>query len=302
MTTEVRQFIYLDSQAVNSLLASMFMAVPQKVRDVAEETDVEGSQQSGKAGLNLGSLLNLGVEGTSSSENTERNLSQTDKHVNDQYRFSLLTRALDENDGQTIHKISEEDDFNSITDGEIVQITGTCKTDPLYPLLGALEYITKATSEAPPGNGLLAQIMQSQSDFGQAQQAYQLLYGGWVGLKVSPDFTDYSCGVVLDERQTWVNSYRGFRGENEYTILGRVQEQLDEKEIWDLVEALRVVNSATSDDEASSNRAELVAKVMDSIEEQQEEQDNQFKLPDLNPGDFIIEGPGMVIDPIAIYW
>ena len=36
MTNELREFVYLDSMSVNSLLASQYMAIPEAIRDVSE--------------------------------------------------------------------------------------------------------------------------------------------------------------------------------------------------------------------------------------------------------------------------
>lgn len=300
MSADMRQFVYLDSQAVNSLLASRFMAVPEKVRQVTEETDEEGDEKEGEAKLNLGNLLNLGGGLRKTTTETNRDLSEVDKQINDQYRFSILIRALQEDDSFEIHDISGSDTVGDVGSGELVRLEGTCSPDPLYPLLGALEYVTKATSEAPDGDGFWAQMIQNQSDLGQVQQFYQLLYGGWVGLEISPDESEYNFGTVINENQMWTNSYREFRGTNKYTILGRVQNQIPDGEIWDLIEALRVINSAVSDDESESNRAKIIAKVLDSMEEQEGSED--YDLPDLKPDDFIVQGPAMIINPIAIYW
>lgn len=90
MQPELRQFVYLDSGAVNSLLAPMFMTVPETVREGVEESEQEGTQSEGKEGINLGDLLNVGGSHGRSASETERELSEVSRRVNDQYRFSIL--------------------------------------------------------------------------------------------------------------------------------------------------------------------------------------------------------------------
>jgi hypothetical protein len=299
MSTELRQFVYLDSQAVNSILASMYMAVPRKLRNITEETDEEANEAGAEAGFKFGTFLNFGGYGSRSTSETERNLSRVEKQINDQYRFSILIKALEEDEETRIYDIPNED-TGEVESGSIIRLKGECTTDPLYPLLGALEHIIGATSEAPKGNGFWARLIQNQSELGQVEEFYQLLYGGWVGLDIFLNDTTRNFGTVINENQMWTNSYREFRGTNEYTILGRVQKQVPSGEIWDLVEALRVINSVTSDSEASANRAELVAKILESLEDQDESK--EFELPELSPEDFVIEGPATIINPIAIYW
>ncbi|MCG1001874.1 MULTISPECIES: hypothetical protein [Halobacterium] len=300
MNRDVRQFVYLDSGAVNSLLASMFMAVPETVRDVAEESEEEGSQSEGRAGIDLGSLLNLGGSHARSSSETERELSEVSKRVNDQYRFSILIDSF-ENDhtDPEITDLTSDSDIEDIELGELVRVVGSCRPDPLYPLLSALQYIVESTSDAPQGGGVFAQLMQNASQLGQVEQFYQLLYHGWIGLEIDAPTGQWGVATTVDTQNMWVDPDREFRSQNEYTILGRVREVNDEETIWDLIEALRMMDSVSSDSENSEFRAKLVGRVLDSMDEQNE---SEFELPEIHPEDFILEGKSIVIDPIAIHW
>lgn len=299
MPSDVRQFIYLDSQAVNSLLASMSMAVPERVREVVEETEEESQEASGEAKFNLPSLLTLGGGGKTTHSEGSRGLSEIDRYVTSQYRYDILEKALQEGDSTSVYELSDTDDFSELETGEIVKLRGTCTTDPLYPLLGALEHITEATSEAPSGDGLIAQLAQSQSDFGQVQQFYQLLYGGWVGLELTPNIGDHNFGFAINEELATVDCYREFRGLNEYTVLARVQDQVQEDERWDLIEALRVIEGISPNVEIDQIRAELIGRILREIDQQ----DNDgFELPQLNPDEMFVNGPATILNPIALYW
>jgi len=59
-----------------------------------------------------------------------------------------------------------------------------------------------------------------------------------------------------------------------------------------------MVDEITSTKEATKMRAELVAKILQSMEENQ----GEFELPDIEPNDFILEGKSVIVDPIAMYW
>lgn len=299
MPADVRQFIYLDSQAVNSLLASMSMAVPERVREVVEETEEAGEEVSGEAKINIPSFMSLGGGGKATHSEGSRDLSEIERHVTSQYRYDILEKALQEEDSTNVYELDDTEDTSDLDAGEIVKIKGTCTTDPLYPLLGALEHITEATSEAPSGSGLIAQLAQSQSDFGQVQQFYQLLYGGWVGLELTPNTGDHNFGLAINEEFATVDCYREFRGLNEYTVLARVQDQVQEGEKWDLVEALRVIAGISPDVEIEQFRAEIIGRILREIDEQ----DNDgFQLPELDPGKMFVDGPATILNPIALYW
>lgn len=300
MEPDIRQFVYLDSGAVNSLLASMFMTVPETVREVAEESEEEGSESKGKAGIDLGSLLNIGGSHARSSSRTGRELSEVSKRVNDQYRFSILIDSFEnENTEPEITELSGDSDAEGVELGEIVRVVGSCKPDPLYPLLSALQYIVESTSEAPQGGGFLAQLMQNTSQLGQVEQIYEVLYHGWIGLSVDAPTEHWNIATTVDTKNMWVNPDREFRSQNKYTILGRVREVNDEDSIWDLIEALRMMDSVSSDNESSAARAKLVGRVLDSMDEENE---SELELPEIQPEDFIVEGKSIVIDPIAIHW
>lgn len=299
MTYDIRQFIYLNSQAVNSLLASMSMAVPERVREVVEETEEEGGEVNGEAKFNLPSFITLGGGGKSTHNESSRDLSEVEQYVTSQYRYDILEKALQDEETSKIHDFDNTDDFSELDTGELVKIQGTCMTDPLYPILGALEHITEATSEAPSGSGLIAQIAQSQSDLGQVKQIYQLLYGGWVGLDLTPNIGDHNFGLAINEELTTVDCYREFRGLNEYTVLARVQDQIQEGQRWDLIEALRVIAGMNSEIKIEQIRAEIIGRLLREIDQQDSD---GFEFPELDPDNMFVDGPATILDPIAIYW
>lgn len=302
MSDSLREFVYLDTTSVNSLLASMFMAVPETVRDVAEESEEDTDEKEGSVGLNLHSLLNFGGSARTASTEGSRELSEVGRRINDQYRFSILVRALNQNNEVEIHDISSEHTGSDLEAGDLVRIKGKCTTDPLYPLLTALHFFTSATSDLPQGNSFWSSILQNQSELGQVKQIYELLYGGWIGLKMESDGVERNFGMAIDESDTWIDPHREFRGSGEYTVLGRVQKELSAGEIWDIVEIFRVLDSVASEQEMDERRMELIARLLDELEEHNAEDDNELRLPTMNPDDFIVEGKATVLNPIAIYW
>jgi hypothetical protein len=278
----------------------MFMTVPETVREVAEESEEEGSENEGKAGINLGNLLNFGGSHTRSSSDTERELSEVSRRVNDQYRYSILLNTIENsNTDPEIIEINSDSDIESVEPGDLVRVIGSCKPDPLYPLLSALQYIAESTSDAPDGRGVWAQLLQNTSALGQVDQFYQLLYHGWIGLEIDAEIDQWNVATTVNVENMWVNPDREFRSQNEYTVLGRVRDVTAEDTIWDLIEVLRMMDAVSSDEESSEARAKLVGKVLDSMDEQNE---SEFKLPSIEADDFVVEGKTVIIDPIAMHW
>lgn len=301
MGDNLREFVYLDATSVNSLLASRFMAVPETVRNVAEESEEQTDESKASAGINLHSLLNLGGSRKSGSTEGSRELSEVGKRINDQYRFSILVRTLEKSDETDVYDIPADGTGTDLEPGDLVRVEGRCTTDPLYPLLIAIHYFASATNDLPQGNSVLSKFLQNQSEQGQVEQLYELLYGGWIGLKMEHDEVGRNFGMAIHDSETWIDPYREFRGSNKYTILGRVQTQLPEGEIWDLIEILRVLDSASSEEEMDERRIELIAKLLDDLEEQNTGSE-EFRLPDMDPEEFVLEGEATIVSPIAIYW
>jgi hypothetical protein len=278
----------------------MFMTVPETVREVAEESEQEGSQSEGRTGINLGSLLNLGGSYMRSSSENERELSEIGRRVNDQYRFSILIDTIENSSTDPeVTDLTSDSDIESIEPGNLVRVVGSCRPDPLYPLLSALRYFVEATSGAPEGGGVFAQLMQNASQLGQVEQFYQLLYHDWIGLKIESPGEQWKVATTVSAQNMWVDPDREFRSQNQYTILGRIRQITDGSEIWDLIEVLRMMDAVSSDEEKSDTRAKLVGRIIESLEEQNE---SEFEFPEIEPEDFVLEGKSIIIDPIAIYW
>ncbi|MDS0475269.1 hypothetical protein [Natrinema sp. 1APR25-10V2] len=300
--TEVREFIYLDKVAVNSLFASMYMAVPQAISQVAEEHEEKEVSSSVDGGIDLPSLLKFGLSATSTDRKGERGLSEVDKNITDQYRFSILIEALENSEDIDVYDINEGADVSGIQTGDLVKISGECRTDPLYPLANAVQLFMTATSSIPTGNSFFTSLLESQSDKGEFENVIDLVYNGRVGMKVVPEDTSDRFGLVINEKDTWIDPQQEFNTANQYTILGRVQEQVPENEVWDLLEIFRVLSSVSTNEEVMDLRIEIIGKLMQKLEESAEDSDTASIIPEIDPDDFIIDGPATIINPIAIYW
>ncbi|WP_152423187.1 DUF6414 family protein [Natrinema versiforme] len=210
--------------------------------------------------------------------------------------------ALENSEEISVYNIDENTDTSELQSGDLIKISGECRTDPLYPLANAVQLFMTATSKIPTGDSFLTSLIQNQSDKGEFDNVIDLVYNGRVGMEVIPKNIPDKFGLVINESDTWIDPKQEFNTTNQYTILGRIQEKTSEDDIWDLLEIFRVLSSVSTDEEVMAMRAEIIGRLMQRLEENREESDEPSIIPEINPDDFIIRGPATIINPIAIYW
>ena len=105
---------HLDSASVNSLLASQYVALPEAVRQVSEDIGGEDSQKGPNLTLGYGPAK-VGGSYSSGESEQERRLSETERQINDQYRFSILYKVLDDSGSiKDLDTRAEEDEPLSV--------------------------------------------------------------------------------------------------------------------------------------------------------------------------------------------
>jgi hypothetical protein len=312
MTENLRQFVYLDSLAVQSLLASLNIPITEETREVTEESYEGGGSAGAKGGVNVPGLGELGGKIDLSGSKTGTEILETTKRINDQYLFSQLYQKLKENDDLT--QLPEERPSGSggqlsFKNGQMVEIEGMAKTDPFYRMLNVAS--------------VFANISGVDMDENQIQDARESIYGEEIGLVVETSEGDYSYAMSMDKENLWIDDpRREFLGTRSYTVLGRVEEIVPPNKEWDYIDLLRVAGTVLSDDSIDSIR-EVGSQFVDLLDGFEQE----VPFPDLgnaSPEDLqgngepptkqssikvdiedkalSVEGVAVIIQPIAIYW
>lgn len=329
---ELREFVYLDSLSVNSLLASLYMSIPQDVEQVFKESEEGQSREDVEAGITLPNLLSFG--GSAEQSNTEREMNQTKatNRINDQYRFTVLHDAL-KNRNQIIDLTEENADLEALNPGDVIKIKGNCSTDPLYRLITSLSvFEDRSTGEYADKSNPFEWANESNKRESASEYRDQI-YHGKVGLKIDTGTDRGPFGMAVTEEEMWIDLRNDFLGPQQYTVLGRVEAQLTSKDEWDLVDSFRILAEMMPSKDAYDAREELLEQVFEnerlseedidqiyrelrsggdlpsggemSEDEMREEIREEFKSPLdpelLNEDDFVLRS-GYVIDPIAIYW
>ncbi|QIB78815.1 hypothetical protein G3A49_11970 [Haloferax volcanii] len=305
MTDELREFVYLDSMSVNSLLASQYMAVPETVRDVSEDIEGDDSQKGLSGSIGFQGIGSIGGNWKSGDSEQSRRMSETEQRINDQYRFSMLYKTLKESDQLTNLSEAKATDTTSLelSQGQVVKVTGNCETDPLYRLLSAISLMMRFTKaeQMPQDEFDTNDLDDITLDDGNSIFALwkEILHGEQIGLKIDPDGFRYPVIMSVGIENMWVNPEREFLGAQNYTVVGRVTQVNSGNEAWDFIDLLKIFRSVFSD--------ESVDKFRDSITEVGEklnQSDNgEFQIDvEINREDYVVEEPAVIIDPIAIYW
>ena len=305
---ELRQFIYLDNLAVQTLLASANIAAPESIvqkREKIDETRGDGELQA-KTGF-PSSVLGASFSGEIdlSKSKSGREVLETNKRIDNQYLFSILYDVLEDND--ILKDCTGSTKETSLSKGDVLKIKGKVKTDPFYRLLSVIS--------------ISGEISDNFGKVESWEEVQEVLYSGELGMKLEIPDIKHSFVMGLDREYLWVDDKREFLDTREYTVFGRVRETIDENEKWDYPYLMRLGDSVTSD-ETMENIRELVSGIASSLGDfsgsytsanmngvsyeelkntEYDLQESEFVL-DIEDNEISVDGPGYVIYPIAIYW
>ena len=303
MTNELREFVYLDSMSVNSLLASQYMAIPEAIRDVSENIREESDEGSIGGGVDVYGIGELSAELSRGDTEESRQVAETERRINDQYRFSILHASL-ESEGQLINLDEREannDESLSFSQGDVVKATGNTTTDPFYRVLSSISSVMRISK--------VEQIEKEQDgDFDEMTDTEgewifdtwkDILHGERIGLKIDPRNYSYPVLMSVKTDELWVDPEREFIGGHDYTVVGRVSQVLAGNNKWDFVDLLQIMKGAFSDDSIDQFR-DIFSEVAEDMNEVDEE-GFSFDV-DVDRGEYVVEEPSIVVEPIAIYW
>lgn len=301
---EPRQFVYMDDDAVRSLLASHSIAAPETVKEKSEQVTEDGSGIDFGVGLDLPGVGSAEVGAETSKSDLGRSVYEANRKVNEQYLFNILHEALDEEG--VIEDLTQDTSDISISNGDIVKIKGRGRLDALYRLISIVEYLLRISND-------------EQAE--QFTQLRKMAYDGKVGMKIQFEDSMYSFGMLMQEENLWVDHQRELMREYEYITLGRVRETISGNESWDYADILRLGSTIVSESTMKNGR-ELISEMISSIgdfrqtvdvpdfagatmedfEEEDFDQTESTVELDIDDEELVLNGPAFVIEPVAVYW
>jgi len=301
MSDELREFVYLDSMSVNSLLASQQMAVPRTVREVSE--DVEGEDTQGSIGGSLGfsGVGSISAQLKGGETEQSRRLAETERRINDQYRFSILYRTLTESDQLIdIDEMRADDETSvSLNRGDVIKATGECVTDPFYRLLGSISSFMRISEVEKIEEDTIENVNDLTDTEGNwVFDIYKdILHGERIGLRIDPVEYSYPVLMSVNTEDLWITPEREFMGGRHFTVVGRVSQMLTGQSKWDFVDLLQIMDN-TFTSESIDRFREVFAEIGDSLDSDEEIQLNS----NISREDYVVEEPAVQIKPVAIYW
>lgn len=325
---ELRDFVYLDSLTVQSLLASLNIAIPEETTELNQQTERVRRRAGLSAGISAPSGGKVGGTVDLSKTDVGTDLIETSKKINDQYIFDQLYKEL-ESRGE-ITSLPDEwennpDSYNLDGDElDIVKIVGKGKTDPVYRMANVLSLISRVeVLQEYVNNDNIGDNQNEDVDLsGVIEDIQEVVFGDQIGVEF--DVSDDMAYVAsLDEKDLWVDDpRREFADSREYTVLGRVVGRIPEDDKWDYIDIFRIGATVLDSDSMKTMRS-VIDRFIDHIDGHstevplpnledtttermanggnisQQESDIQLNVEDKK---IYVDGPGLIIDPIAIYW
>ena len=331
---ELREFVCLDSLSVQSLLASLHVDIPDAATEVSQQTE----RVQRRAGLNAGisGQGGVGVKGNIgvSSAETETDLLETSKKITDQHIFDELYEQLDDRDKiKTLPDYWENspEDYNlEAEDLDVIEISATGKTDPVYRIANILSLLSRVevlreyqSQDGTTTNQDPVKLSQVADDI------RDIVFADQVGVEFEVD-DRLSYVASVDTDNLWVDDpRREFADSREYTVLGRVVGKIPDDSEWDYIDLLRITSSVLDKNSLRTIR-DIITIFLDLVDglsqnltldklrnaEREDIGDIDFQtlLVDddedsqsaiqirIKDKTICVEGPGLVIEPIAIYW
>ena len=303
---EPRQFVYLDTGAVRSLLASHSIAAPDEIRETKKQVTEGGKEVGFDVGFSVPGLSSANFSGDLSDSEIGKSVLESNRKVNEQYLFNILHDTV-ENSGE-LEDFTQSENSISANTGDIIKISGEGSIDDIYTMMSVFEYVLEYTGE---------------DSVEEIREAREIAYDDKIGFSIDVPETTYEFGMVLGTENLWVNS-REMMQNYEYTIFGRVRMTLPKGEKWDYMDIMRLA-SVILDDDTMTKARNTITKFLEGIsnmspsvdwpdledasekglDEFEDEQIDTFSSAigvEIDQDDLSLEGPGFVIEPIAIYW
>lgn len=285
---EMREFVYLNDESLNSSLSSLGRGLPSEV--------VQSSEGESETGANAGgTFLGIGAEGQYNKLN--RSAVETTMQVTAPYRFQDLREALRDED-ITVH---ENPDPRSLARGDVVQISGDAKPMSLFKIEVAIESIGNLVNQDMKESlETLQEIDEADVDDDsglddenlQQINAFSDMVESFIGDRVPLRFvgSEHTYATTLHRSKMRIPPSEAFLEEEDYKLFGRVERRISRNNTWDPIQAISIMRRYLPDNPAPENLREALEQIADA-----------FNMP-VEDEDWELGGHTAVIHPIAVFW
>lgn len=301
----MRQFVYLDDLAVQSLLASEGRWIPESRTEIEEEGKEIAGDASGKLGLDMPFVGEANFGGDISGSKTGKEILEAQKRINDQGLFNEFYNEIED------EITNVEDEGISPPRDDLIEIQGTIETDAIYRFLKTFN--------------LYGDIVDDENAE-KISKAEELLYSRGIGVSIDTDDSNFKYAATLKPDSLWIEEERAFLDKKEFTVLARIYDTFDGDEYWDYIDIVKMIDTMIDDNTMNELRdfaaafIEMIGQASEeferpAIEEMEVDQFSQlqkiqetastvtsdFELS-IDEKELSLQGPGVVVSPIAIYW
>lgn len=278
--SQMREFIYLDTESLNNNLSSLGKGIPSEITRANEDH----TEKSGGAG---GRIAGIGAEGNIASMDREQ--VETTLDITAPYRFQEL---LDEIEDSEIN-IKENPDPRNLTRSDLIRVEG--EAYPMSILKFGLAFEAFSTFADEEFNEALRKIGESsvvsEQEMDEIESISTLLKhmsGNEYPLRIECSELTYC--TKLQETNMRKSALEAFKEEEKYELFGRVKRHVPANNEWNPVYALDILEKYMPFDGMGDEFLEGIRNATEHIDISIEEEDMK------------VRGHTAVIEPIAMYW
>ena len=313
---ELRDFIYLNDESINSHLSSLGVGLETNRR----EGSVQETESQGRFAALVPAPFGL-IGGNAERRKSSRDNSEKEIDVTVPYRFQELIRQINEKDDAEIKDLDED----NVRYGDVVYASGMVEPMSLFRFEIAQDAnltLQRAAIEAREELEAFHEMVRDEfgpdsipEEFSEADddsddhpigiskgrvgvgdkfsRVVEAVTGERVPIRLDTNNTsDQSYGAVLDRNQIRVPLTRAFSQPRQYTLFGRVEKIIEnEDQDWDPIDTTRVADTMAGDQDIGVGD---FIKMVQNVGE-----DLDVRMEDRHVS---ISGPTTIVDPIALYW
>jgi hypothetical protein len=277
---ELREFVYLDDESLNSNLSSLGRGLPSQIIQSTEDEVEKGADAGGKI---------FGVGASARYGDIDRSAIETTLQVTLPYRFQDFLDTLDD-EGVEIY---ENPDPRATQRGDVVRVEGKVKPMSLLKLEIAIQtlgdFFSEDTLQAFEGVDAADDVSEiREAPIDHISQLLKTFTGERLPVQIESDGDQFA--VSLDREKMRIDPAEALVDEQEFVIIGRVESKILRSQSWDPLVATSIIERYFPDE----------AEEMD-IQEEVRELAREMNI-EMEDSDWQLSGPTALIQPIAMFW
>lgn len=276
---QLREFVYIDNDSLNSNLSSLGKGIPSEITHATEDQTEKGGQGGGRI---------AGIGGEGKYIKMDRDQVETTLDITAPYRFQDL---LDEIEKEEI-TIKENPDPRGLSRSDLVKIEGEVHPMSMLKIAMALDAFGLFTDDE--FNQALQKLGETPIPSAQREQMdavstiLEVFSGNEYPLRIETNDSTYC--TALKQSHMRQSVFEAFSDNETYVLFGRVKRHVPGDEEWNPIHALDVMEQYMPEENIGE---EFIQDLRSGVDEL------NISIKDK---DMRVRGHTAVIEPIAMYW